>query len=285
MSEPIKQTQAVAEKRPEAIDTLRSLMTKLKPQLSMALPKHLPADKLIRIAITACQKNPTLLECVPVSILGSIMQCAQLGLVPDGVMGEAYLVPYFNTRKNRYEAQFQIGYKGIRKLINNTGDIDTFLPQVVYEGDIFEYNLADAKVKRHERTEQTAYGKPTHFYTVVRWKSGAQETWVMPKAEVDHIRDSFSQAYKRAVKNKQEDTPWVAHYEAMGMKTVMRRHGKYLPLSAEVQHALALDEAADAGMPQDLAMMIDPGEKPTPEGTKAIAEPLAEPQKKANGGA
>jgi recombination protein RecT len=284
MTEETKPATQVAERKPQPIDTLRELMGRLKPQLTLALPKHLTADKLIRVAITACQKNPTLLECVPVSVLGSIMQCAQLGLIPDGVMGEAYLVPYKNNAKNRTEAQFQIGYKGIRKLVNNTGDIDTFLPQVVYEGDVFEYNLAEAKINRHERTEKTRYGKPTHFYTIVKWKSGALETWVMPKDEVDHVRDSFSQAYKTAVKYKREDTPWVQHYEAMGMKTVMRKHGKYLPLAPEAQRALSLDEQADAGQPQDLAMLIDPGEKPTTTtATGTAAETIAEPQKKANG--
>lgn len=268
---------AVVVKSP--IDTVRDLLTRLKPQLMMALPKTLNADRLIRIAVTSCQKNPMLLECAPVTLMGAIMQCAQLGLVPDGVLGEAYLIPYRNNAKNRMEAQFQIGFKGLRKLVHNTGEIETFLPQVVYEGDSFECSMAEARIIKHDRTDATQYGKPTHFYTVVKWKSGNVESWIMPRAEVDHVRDSFSQAYRNATRSKRDDTPWIQHYEAMGMKTVMRKHGKYLPLSAEAQSALALDEKADAGLPQDLGQLIDPAEAPTqengtaPNGKDAIQEP------------
>lgn len=245
------------------IDNVRGMLEKMKGQFAMALPKAIPVDRFLRVAITSCQKNPKLLDCHPITLLGAIMQAAQLGLIPDGILGEAYIIPYENKSKGRTEAQFQIGYKGIRKLVNNSGEIATFLPQVVYEGDVFRYNLAEARIEAHERTKSTNYGKPTFVYTIVRWKNGTLESWVMPKEEVDSIRDKHSQGYRTAVKYKRDDTPWIQHYDAMAMKTVMRRHAKYLPLSTEAQMAITLDEHAEAGRAQDLGMLVDPKEMPT----------------------
>lgn len=263
----------------EPIDNVRGLLMKMKDQFSMALPKQIGVDRFLRTAITSCQKTPALLECEPITLLGALMQSAQLGLIPDGILGEAYLIPYKNNAKNRQEVQLQIGYKGLKKLVHNSGEIDTFLPQVVYEGDVFSANLAEARIAHHERTSSSDPAKPTHFYTIVKYKSGTLETLVMTKAEIDHVRDTFSQGYKTAKKYKRDDTPWIQHYEAMAMKTVMRKHAKYLPLSTEAALAVALDERAEAGIPQDLGTLVSTAETPTIE---APAEPpVAMPTEKA----
>ena len=273
------QMQQPATKALEPIDNVRGLLAKMKDQFAMALPKQIGVDRFLRTALTSCQKTPKLLECDPITLLGALMQSAQLGLSPDGILGEAYLIPYENKQKNRIEAQLQIGYKGLKKLVHNSGEIDTFLPQVVYEGDIFSANLAEARIGHHERTASSNLDKPTHFYTIVKYKSGNLETVVMTKAEVDHVRDNFSQGYKTAKKYKRDDTPWIQHYEAMGMKTVMRKHAKYLPVSTEAAIAIALDERAEAGLPQDLGMLVSPTETPTLEAP--AAPPVSMPTEKA----
>jgi recombination protein RecT len=101
----------VATRAPSKAGTLRSFFTQpvVMEQLKMALPKHLTPDRLLRVAMTSIQQNPRLLDCTQESLLKSVIICAQLGLEPDGIIGGAYLVPYFNTKKNTYEAQFQIG--------------------------------------------------------------------------------------------------------------------------------------------------------------------------------
>jgi recombination protein RecT len=60
--------------------------------------------------------------------------------------------------------------------------------------------------------------------------------------------------------------PWETHFDEMAKKTVVRRLCKYLASSSErsdLQRAIVLDERADAGLPQDLSMLIDPSEKPS----------------------
>ncbi len=62
--------------------TLAGLLAdpKIKAQMALALPKHMTADRLARIATTEIRKVPKLASCDQASFLGAIMQCAQLGL-------------------------------------------------------------------------------------------------------------------------------------------------------------------------------------------------------------
>lgn len=57
-------------------------MEKIKPQLAMALPKHLTADRMARLAMTAFSTTPKLQECDPTSIAASIMTAGQLRQKP-----------------------------------------------------------------------------------------------------------------------------------------------------------------------------------------------------------
>ena len=57
------------------------------------------------------QRTPKLLECTPETLLNSCMTMASLKLMPSGVSGEAFVLPYKN--KGVMEAQFQLGYQGL----------------------------------------------------------------------------------------------------------------------------------------------------------------------------
>ena len=96
-------------------NTLVSLLRspKVQAQMAMALPKSLTADRLTRIIITECRKTPALLNCSQESFLGSVLQCAQLGLEPGSALGHCYLLPYGKT------CQLIIGYRGMIDLVKS----------------------------------------------------------------------------------------------------------------------------------------------------------------------
>ena len=73
--------------------TLADQITALAPQLAKALPRHMNADRMARIALTEFRKNPELGKCTPHSLFGSLLTASQLGLEP-GPLGHAYLIPY-----------------------------------------------------------------------------------------------------------------------------------------------------------------------------------------------
>jgi recombination protein RecT len=233
----------------QKVKNVRDLLLKSKPQIEMALPKHVSIDRMLRVAMTAIQRNPKLLECTQVSLLASIMQSAQLGLETDGVLGEAHLVPFGK------QVQFIPGYKGLMKLARNSREISTIFASEVYQKDLFSFAYGLDPKLDHIPNNQEDPGPIIAFYAVSKLKDGGSQFVVMWRRQVDGIRDK-SPGYIAARKFKLQ-TPWDTHYPEMGKKTVIRRLCKYLPSSAELQQAIALDEMAEAGIDQNLESIIN----------------------------
>ena len=109
-TEKLKEQTGLSKKQP----TMRELLESLKPQVKIALPRHLTAERMIRLAITCINTNNALQSCTPTSIMASIMLASQLGLEP-GVMGQCYLVPYKGT------CTLIPGWLGLMDLVNRSG--------------------------------------------------------------------------------------------------------------------------------------------------------------------
>jgi len=220
-----------------------AVLERMKPQLQMALPKHLTPERMIRVALAAINKTPKLLECNRDSLYAAIMTSAQLGLEPDGVLGQAYLIPFGK------EVQFIPGYKGLIALARNSGDVSSIQAQAVREGDHFVYRWG-----LNEELDHVPSGDPdreskpiTHFWAMAKFKDGGYHWDVLEVAKVEAIRDN-SQGYKSAkrfAKNGKINSPWVDHFEEMGKKTAIRRIAKYLPM--DVQKAAYISDSYDTG--------------------------------------
>lgn len=234
---------AVAEsKRP---DTIAGLLTdpKIKAQIALALPKHMTADRLARIALTEVRKTPALARCDQASFLGAIMQCAQLGLEPGGALGHAYLLPFENRKRNVTEVQFIVGYRGMIDLARRSGQILSIEARAVYETDHFKVTLGLNPDLQHEPNWDAPDRGPLRFvYSVAKLKDGGTQFEVMSRAEIERVR-----AKSRAG----QSGPWVDHFEEMAKKTVLRRLFKYLPVSIELASAIEQDERVDIDLPQD----------------------------------
>lgn len=244
---------AVAE-RPRRND-IASLMSdpKIKAQMALALPKHMTADRLARIALTEIRKVPALARCDQTSFLGAIMQCAQLGLEPGGALGHAYLLPFENRKKQITEVQFIVGYRGMIDLARRSGQILSLEARAVYAADKFHVSLGLHPDLTHEPAwDAEDRGALRFVYAVAKLKDGGTQFEVMSRVEIEKIR---------AQSKASQAGPWVSHFDEMAKKTVIRRLFKYLPVSIEIARAVGMDEQAEAGLPQDNvlsdAMTID----------------------------
>lgn len=236
--------------------TLAGLLAdpKIKAQMALALPKHMTADRLARIATTEIRKVPKLAACDQASFLGAIMQCAQLGLEPGGALGHAYLIPFDKRKKinGRWEtvsteAQLIIGYRGMIDLARRSGQILSISARTVHVNDKFSYSYGLEETLEHSPCETGDRGKLTHVYAVARLKDGGVQFEVMSRADVEKVR---------ALSKAGSSGPWVDHFDEMAKKTVIRRLFKYLPVSIELQKAVVMDERAEAGLSQDNAAVI-----------------------------
>lgn len=236
-----KTSLAIPEQRKKVLE----LLDKMKPQIANALPKFITPEKMIRVAITAISKTPKLLQCEQTSLLGAIITSSQLGLMPDGVLGEAYLIPFNNRKKKIMEVQFMIGYRGYVALALRSGQVKSIQARCVRKDDDFAYEFGLEPKLTH--VPKNSGSEITHFYAVIQLMTGGTLFEVLSCAEVNFIRDK-SQGYKYA--EEKENTIWAQHYEEMGKKTVIRRLIKMAPLSPEINKAVGLEDLADNGIPQ-----------------------------------
>lgn len=231
----------------------------MQGQFLEALPKHIDFNRFMRIALNAVTNTPKLLECDRGSFFLAVMRAAQLGLEPDGLMGQAYLIPYGNN------VQLQVGYKGYIQLARQSGEISFITAECVYRNDDYDFNIFSTP--RFSPLIGGDRGDLIGFIAVARFKDDTFQHVFMTVDEVNKIRDN-SQAWKQALNDAQKDkdgnvigfinkwnkpinsVPWFHHYEEMGKKTAIRRLSKYLPLS--VQKADKVESLQEAGIKFDI---------------------------------
>jgi recombination protein RecT len=233
---------------------LRSTLDNLRPWFANALPKHIPSERFVRVVVGAVQRTPKLLECDPSSLFAALLQCAALGLEPDGLLGQAYLIPFGKL------VQFIPGYRGLIKLVRQSGEMAGVYARVVRARDQFSYAYGLDEQLEHVPHRGPDPGPLVAVYAVARFKGNEDlpQFDVMEAWEVDRIR-AMSQGFQRAERNG-KDSPWHQHYDAMAMKTVLRRLCKMLPQSVDKDHlarAVALDEQAEANIAQQFGD-VDP---------------------------
>jgi len=207
-------------------------LDRYKKEIARALPKHLNPDRMARIALTAFRRNPGLGKCNPMSVFAAVIQASQLGLEPD-MLGRAYLIPYGS------ECTFVPGWKGLVELVHRAGHASVWTG-AVFEGDEFDYAQGDRPFITHKPAGECDIDRLTHVYAVGRVKGSEWptiEVWSM--ARVIKHRDRYNKVGKRHYS--------YGNLEMYARKVVLLQVLKYLPASAELSQAIALNDAAEIG--------------------------------------
>jgi recombination protein RecT len=245
----MEQTQ-VAKPKNTGVDPYKKAQSYLKamlPAITEALPKSkgMDAERLSRMTLTTLKTNPKLLECSIESLLGAVLQSAQLGLEPN-LLGSCFFVPYKGT------VSFQIGYKGLIDLVTRKGEVINIVAQEVRKGDTFNYEFGRNETLKHIPAPNAQRGEIEYFYAYANMKNGGFAFQVMHISEIEAIRDNYSVSYKFDKSN----SIWVKHFESMAYKTVIKKLIKYLPISVETQEAVSYDETVKKDITDD-AVFID----------------------------
>ncbi|UXC37503.1 recombination protein RecT [Cupriavidus gilardii] len=258
------------------IGQVKAFFESQKSTLAAVLPRHVSADRMLKIALGAMRTTPKLMNCTVESLMGAVVQVSQLGLEPNTPLGHAYLIPFENRQKGNTEVQIVLGYKGLIDLARRSGQIVSIAAHEVCANDHFEYAYGLDEKLEH-RPAMGERGEIIAFYAVAKLVGGGHAFEVMSNQQVLDIRNA-SQGWKQAVRFKKEATsPWGAHYAEMGRKTVLRRLFKYLPVSIELANAAALDDLHARGESQALDNVLD-GDYITPAATYADEDDTAPAQ-------
>lgn len=224
---------AVTEKKdPPKVAQLSAFMGRLKGQMSLALPKHLNADRMTRLILTEFSKTPKLQDCSMESIAGCVMMASQLGL-EIGVGGQAYVIPYGKT------ATFVPGWKGLIDLNSRAGRSNAWTG-AVFEGDAFEWALGDSPFVRHRPAGENDPAKMTHAYAIGRINGTDWpiiECW--PVSRITKHRDKYNKVGKLHYS--------YDNWEMYARKVVLLQVLKYLPKSIELTAAMDISHAVEEG--------------------------------------
>ena len=235
--------QPVGQRRP---DNFPAMLDSFKGEIARALPRHLNADTMTRIALTCFRMNARLAECQPASVFACVIQASQLGLRP-GLMGECYLIP-FRQREEGYVCTLQIGYQGMLELVRRSGMVDSISAHLVREADEFSVQWGTEPGIHHRPFLDGDAGRVRLVYAVARLKGGGTHAELMTLQDIERIRNRSQNVIN--AKRYGKETPWDTDWEEMARKTVLRRICKYLPKSPDLATALALDDSAYRGRQQ-----------------------------------
>lgn len=205
--------------------TIKDLIAgdQFRSAVQLSLPKHLSADRFVRVALTALTRQPKLQQCDQHSFFNCLMTLSQLGLEPDG--RRAHLIPFGK------ECQLIVDYKGLVELVMRSGLVSNIHADIVCDNDDFEYDRGE--IKKHKIDFKKPRGSMYAAYAIVKFKDGTEKSEVMSKDDIESVRKR-----SRASNNG----PWVTDFSEMSKKTVFRRMSKWLTLSPELRDAVEADD-------------------------------------------
>jgi len=240
--------------------------------------KFFTPDRFLRLAINAVKKTPLLAYCDTQSVLGAFMASAALGLEPNTVLQQAFLIPYKKRVKqannewtDAYECQFQIGARGFITLAYRSPLVKSIQSEAIHDNDHWKHMLGTKSFLEYEKKLKDRGALAGAFcYTLL--ESGAETATVLPLDDIYKIRsksetfnaltraveDAESERDKIKARKKLDETPWVIWEDDMAAKSAIKKHAKQLPIAAGDAFAVAVQLDGDDGQSLDIATMTDP---------------------------
>ncbi len=263
MSEIVPVAQRVAKLEAD-IDLRIQTFTDLVPDAAQMV-------RLKRAFIQVTSSNPKLLDCTKASLMGALVECATLGLMP-GASQQCAIVPFKGI------ATFLPMYQGLLDLVYRCDRVAWVKCEVVYDKDYFKFEeLADRTEFAHTPTEDMDPGELRAVWLKAKIV-GESDPFLMMMWKRDVLKHK---ARSRAA--SRGDSPWQTDEAAMWRKTIVKVAAKFLPKSDErISRAIYLDEQADRGVKQDLSPdpLGEPEEPVDHSGSPLLGETQCEPARK-----
>ena len=215
-------------------------------------------QRFITSIVSAVSTNPMLAECDYSSILSAAMLGEALKLSPSPQLGQYYMVPFNDRKRNCKIAQFVLGAKGYKQLAIRSGqylDIDVIeVKQGELKGrdkysgkQVFEF-IEDENI----REEIPTIGYLAYFELLNGFKKNIYWT----KEKMEKHADKYSAAFSlvQYEKLKKGEIPksemwkyssyWYSSFSEMAEKTMLKQLiSKWGIMSIDLQTAFERDDA------------------------------------------
>ena len=206
------------------------LLEKRKPDIVPFLhAQGISWDLYIAGARRAFMRDPDLVKVTPVSFMQALMDCARVGLVPDGK--RAAILSFKGV------AQLVIMYEGFLEVIYKAGQISKIHCQVVYKGEeaFLDYDLGDdPRVDFKPPLDRDDSQPIVGAFAVATSKDGGKWVELMGEKELRKV----------AAINKAKNGPGKAWPGEMARKAPLRRLIKYLPKTPQLVELLEVDDTS-----------------------------------------
>ena len=267
---------------------LQSLFFQARTQIVTYLPRHLDADKMIYVALETVRADSFLRQCEPLSIVQSVLEASQLGLMLGNKLGHAYLVPRRDKKANNIlKCQLLIGYRGFIALAHRTGKVSSIYPAIVHHGDQFSLKLGTGRQLVHVPVlDQAKRGEWIGAYAVVEFRDGRTDFEWMTRQEIEKVKQCSESAGEAW-------SPWRRFEDEMIKKSPIRRMAKRLCLSSEditLIEAAVRDEYREMGVEEAQSALPGtheaqrrlPAAGSNGHGNRPAKPAIREPQRKAD---
>ena len=248
--------------------TARAMIKDKMSQIQTIVGNDKAKASVFASAIVNMANDGNLRNCSVESIVNTAMQIVQIGLHPNKLFGQAYVVPYKGV------AQLQIGYKGLISLGYRNGW--KFRAVSVYTCDRFKQNFGGIKDEiifdpnYDERDETSASWVFANLKGVLVYavdKQGAEFSEFVSKKKLEQLRTTSPNQNKEGLSGT-----WANWAEEMYKAKAIKHVASRLPINDSLAEALSLeDEPIRAGQnvpkietktTQNLNELLSSSEKP-----------------------
>lgn len=218
--------------------------------------------RFISSIVSAVQSTPALQECTSPSIVNAALLGEALNLSPSPQLGQFYMVPFDNKKKDCKEAQFQLGYKGYIQLAIRSGYYKKLNVLAIKEGELVRYDPLDEEVEVNLieddilREEAPTMG----YFAMFEYENGFRKTLYWSKKKMLAHAEKYSFAFymnggaKALELLEQGKVPekdmwkyssfWFKDFDGMALKTMLRQLiSKWGIMSIDLQNAIDKDMA------------------------------------------
>ena len=213
-------------------------------------------QRFISAVISAVSVNPALTECEHSTILSAALLGESLKLSPSPQLGQYYLVPFNDKKRNCKVAQFQLGYKGYIQLAIRSGYYKKLNVLAIKEGELIRFDALneEIEVKLIENDTEREAANTIGYYAMFEYTNGFKKAMYWSREKMMAHADKYSMAfsatkYQDLLDGKIPQSEmwkyssfWYKDFDGMAFKTMLRQLiSKWGIMSIEMQQAMDSD--------------------------------------------